>query len=713
MSELFNPQNVLLGFVVAFAIFVPLAIFIHANVRLRFDPLEQLVATPVFHHWHHANENPATTTKTTPTSSRVSTSSSARFTYPPLSRPLRHRSADAQNCLGQLAQTFLKNSKSCSFRRCPAVGMGNPVALLYRKQVVSAPEAFNGAVTMRSPARHALLLLAVFPLAALFAENAALPPPLAALRAKAEAGNSIARYNLGVAYAQGREIPADPIEAFVWLNLAAESGIAGKDYDQLLQVITPAQLAEAKRRIALQKNSTPPSPVVLAPLDSPILLDSPSPERLTELTAKNQQLAAELAAAQAKLAAASQAAGRAALTAKADANTIVDSLNAKLTALDTQLTAAKSAAAQAQSAETARAQLAREKLTLDETIATLTAEKNTLATRLEQATAAKPDPAAPKIAALEAETARAHQRTAALQAQIDELTADRANLKQKLAEASRAPAPKSDDSSARISALQAQVAALTAAKPAPAPAASEELASTKAKLETALRSFTVSQNESARLKAATEVAVAETASLRQQLAAIQNKPISNDDPAQLKRQLTDAEAKLTQALRSYSVINAENEELKTAAASRADSSTQAIAAAEARAAAGVSAQAAQLAEVRDQLRQVQAQSASYAEENFQLRTRLASGGTTASAPTRASETLIVLPVPTTAPAAPTPAPPAASAARTHTIVAGDTLQGLAKKYYNDASRWNEILAANRDALGAKQTLIIGRKLSIP
>ena len=28
--------------------------FLHANVRLRFGPLEWLVATPAFHHWHHS-----------------------------------------------------------------------------------------------------------------------------------------------------------------------------------------------------------------------------------------------------------------------------------------------------------------------------------------------------------------------------------------------------------------------------------------------------------------------------------------------------------------------------------------------------------------------------------------------------------------------------------------------------------------------------------
>ncbi|MFT3707798.1 MAG: sterol desaturase family protein [Archangium sp.] len=32
------------------------AIFLHANVRLRFGPLEHLLATPHFHHWHHAGD---------------------------------------------------------------------------------------------------------------------------------------------------------------------------------------------------------------------------------------------------------------------------------------------------------------------------------------------------------------------------------------------------------------------------------------------------------------------------------------------------------------------------------------------------------------------------------------------------------------------------------------------------------------------------------
>ena len=30
--------------------------FVHANLNWRFGPLEWLVATPAFHHWHHTND---------------------------------------------------------------------------------------------------------------------------------------------------------------------------------------------------------------------------------------------------------------------------------------------------------------------------------------------------------------------------------------------------------------------------------------------------------------------------------------------------------------------------------------------------------------------------------------------------------------------------------------------------------------------------------
>jgi len=50
----------LLGFsapaLYAYLVFVSFhAVFIHANVRFRFKPIEWLVVTPRFHHWHHAD----------------------------------------------------------------------------------------------------------------------------------------------------------------------------------------------------------------------------------------------------------------------------------------------------------------------------------------------------------------------------------------------------------------------------------------------------------------------------------------------------------------------------------------------------------------------------------------------------------------------------------------------------------------------------------
>jgi len=41
----------------AFVVLLTLqAIFVHANVRLTFGPLRWVIATPQFHHWHHARE---------------------------------------------------------------------------------------------------------------------------------------------------------------------------------------------------------------------------------------------------------------------------------------------------------------------------------------------------------------------------------------------------------------------------------------------------------------------------------------------------------------------------------------------------------------------------------------------------------------------------------------------------------------------------------
>jgi nucleoid-associated protein YgaU len=51
--------------------------------------------------------------------------------------------------------------------------------------------------------------------------------------------------------------------------------------------------------------------------------------------------------------------------------------------------------------------------------------------------------------------------------------------------------------------------------------------------------------------------------------------------------------------------------------------------------------------------------------------------------------------------------------RTHQIVDGDTLSGLAQQYLGSADRAGEIFAANRDVLSSPQILPIGTVLKIP
>jgi hypothetical protein len=51
--------------------------------------------------------------------------------------------------------------------------------------------------------------------------------------------------------------------------------------------------------------------------------------------------------------------------------------------------------------------------------------------------------------------------------------------------------------------------------------------------------------------------------------------------------------------------------------------------------------------------------------------------------------------------------------RIHTVIDGDTLQGLAYRYLDDEQRWSEIYDANRDQLTDPTALPIGAKLTIP
>lgn len=78
-----------------------------------------------------------------------------------------------------------------------------------------------------------------------------------------------------------------------------------------------------------------------------------------------------------------------------------------------------------------------------------------------------------------------------------------------------------------------------------------------------------------------------------------------------------------------------------------------------------------------------------------------------AAPRSAPTAAVAAAIPT---ATVTPVPPQE---RTHVVVTGDNLTGLAQKYYGDASKWEKIYEANKDTLKSPDSLQLGQKLKIP
>src|SRR3954469_14179665 len=74
---------------------------------------------------------------------------------------------------------------------------------------------------------------------------AASPAEFAALRTKAEKGNAVAQYNLGLAYAQGQDVEGDLPRAYVWLSLAADHGMTGQALQQVRTRMTNEDRDEA------------------------------------------------------------------------------------------------------------------------------------------------------------------------------------------------------------------------------------------------------------------------------------------------------------------------------------------------------------------------------------------------------------------------------------------------------------------------------------
>jgi nucleoid-associated protein YgaU len=227
--------------------------------------------------------------------------------------------------------------------------------------------------------------------------------------------------------------------------------------------------------------------------------------------------------------------------------------------------------------------------------------------------------------------------------------------------------------------------------------------------------------ESADLKAKLDQMTADYANLSQKLDATKAELAAKPDtpapaPASTDsaQQLADAQDKLATSLRSFSVLQDENAGLRTqldkltsdnaSLGQQLDAAHASIASLTVQAAA-----TSQIDPLRTELRQAQDETSRLASENEQLRTRLSiqAPGPGASRPTpmRPGQAALA-PV---AAAAPPPAP--APEAKTYTVVEGDTLTKISRKFYGSSARWEDILKANH--LKDEKSLVVGSTLTIP
>jgi nucleoid-associated protein YgaU len=301
------------------------------------------------------------------------------------------------------------------------------------------------------------------------------------------------------------------------------------------------------------------------------------------------------------------------------------------------------------------------------------------------------------------------------------------------AEAARAMAAQElKQTLAQLADIQAQLAAAR-----PAAEAATRLAAERDSLKEQVAAQLTSVKN---LQAQADSQKAEIDRLNDKLAA---PPPLPPDVAALAQQLAETKNELNTALDSFRSQQADHDRLKQDLAAAAAGLAEAKSAAESRAAvlaadeqdlltlrAQTVEAAGELANVREQLRVTQAASAAAIAENQDMKARLALARTPTEpnssnpvavtfvlpeSPVPAPEIKPAVPVdepPPLAPAGGTPVP-GVSAPRVHVVAAGDTLSGLAKRYYGSAPRWSDIFEANRDVIKNKDHLLVGTALRIP
>ena len=512
-----------------------------------------------------------------------------------------------------------------------------------------------------------LLLCALFAAAASAASAATGPNDVAALRANAEKGNSVAQFILGLVCADPTEAAHDPAEAYVWLSLATASGYATQQLDALRASLTPAQLAAAQQRLA-DHGFTPAPPA-------------------DQLVQDKLRLTADLAAAQqdnARLKAGLDAAGQAAAER--------DRVRAELADLRKAApgTPGDVAALQAERDQLARNTQALEKERDDLKVQLATAElREKLASGKAAAPLATPPsapgPEAGSLAQVKEQLAATEARLATAQQQLDSLR-------------QRPPGAPDPEAFAALRAERDQLAAerdtLKAQAAATPPAAGpddlkQKLDLSEEKLTAALRAYTLQLADLDRLQKSLVSVDAERAAAAARADALAGQL------ADAGKTAGDRDVRIAQLEQDLAAVHSTN--------ASADGT---------------------LATLREQLRQTQDMAAAVVTENQAFRNRLALSGPPPAvafvAPDRPTPAVPPEPAPLAlppaetpaAPPAETPAPPATEA-RVHVVAAGDSLTKIARRYYGSANRWNEILTANKDVIKNPNLLIPGTKLNIP
>ncbi|MFT3784488.1 MAG: hypothetical protein QM790_20950 [Nibricoccus sp.] len=408
---------------------------------------------------------------------------------------------------------------------------------------------------------------------------------LAELRAKAEAGDGAAQYDLGVAYADPREVQGNILEAYVWFSLAAENGAPGRAYKVVTDLLSPDQLAEGKKLLEQRRSEIAARRGIVA--------TSNEPDK-TAIKAELDKAGAQLAAAKKETQQLKTELEKTQQTALEKLKAERDELAATVAKYTNEISALRAASANFEGERNAlKQQIADASNSSKESKATLSADLAATSARLKTAESdlAKAESTRKELSAenqrlttqIKESSTTLAEKLAAYEKKLSDAKAELLNTQNKLAEAAKQTAEGAKDAAALRTAnteLEAKVQKLAAEKDQAMTQSGkatneareqiEVLTASLKKMEQALgkatadRAALVAKNneEIAGLKAASATLEKERNALKQQIEAAggATKEVRTE-LATLKARLKTTESELAKAESSRKELTAENQRL--------------------------------------------------------------------------------------------------------------------------------------------------------